>query len=150
MRKGLLLLVAVSLTSLAFAQIKDPVKWKFSVKKIDAATFEVHMTATLEPGWHIYSQSTPDGGPIPTSIEFTNNPLLTLQGTAKEVGKLEQKHEPLFGVDVKQFSGKVDFVQTVKIKGKAKTTLNGFVEFMSCNDEECLPPAKEKFSIALN
>jgi thiol:disulfide interchange protein DsbD len=55
----------------------------------------------------------------------------------------------LFGVDVKQFSNKVDFVQTVKIKGKAKTVLNGSVEFMTCNDHECLPPKTQKFSVAL-
>jgi len=53
-------------------------------------------------------------------------------------------------VDVKYFSGKVDFVQLVKVKGNAKTNVTGSVEFMVCNDKQCLPPATEKFSIALN
>jgi hypothetical protein len=149
MKRTVLFLAFVIATSFGFAQVKNPVKWNFTSKKIDAATFEVHLTAILDAGWHMYSQTTPDGGPVPTSIEFTKNPLLIVQNTAKEVGKLEQRHEELFGVDVKQYSNKVDFVQTVKLKGKAKTALNGSVEFMTCNDRECLPPSKIAFSIPL-
>ena len=149
MRRTLMLSMAILVTGLSFAQVKNPVKWSFSSKKVDATTYEVKLTATLESGWHIYSQTTPDGGPVPTTIEFTKNPLLNLQGAAKEAGKLEQRHEELFGVDVKQYSNKVDFVQTVKVKANVKTTLNGAVEFMTCNDRECLPPTKQQFSIAL-
>ena len=133
----------------AFSQIKDPVKWSFSSKKINETTFEVSLIATVDPSWHIYSQTTPDGGPTPTTISFAKNPLLNLEGTAKEVGKMEQKHEPLFGVDVKQFSNKVEFVQTVTLKAKAKTTINGTIEFMTCNNRECLPPTTKSFSVAL-
>jgi DsbC/DsbD-like thiol-disulfide interchange protein len=133
-----------------FSQIKAPVKWAFSAKKINASTYEVHLTASLESGWHIYSQTTPDGGPVPTSVSFTKNPLFNLDGDAKEVGKLEKHFEDLFGVDVKQFSNKVSFVQTVKLKGLVKTSLDGVVEYMTCNDRECLPPITQKFSITLN
>jgi DsbC/DsbD-like thiol-disulfide interchange protein len=131
------------------AQMKNPVQWAFTAKKVNATTYEVHLTATIEDGWHVYSQTTPDGGPAPTAIAFSKNPLLVLDGTAREVGKLEQRHEALFGVDVKQFSHKVDFVQVVKLKGKAKTALTGSVDFMTCNDSQCLPPQTQKFSIAL-
>jgi hypothetical protein len=150
MRKCFLFLTAVFLVSMSgFAQVKDPIQWTFSAKKINATTYEVHLLAKIESGWHIYSQSTPDGGPIPTTIEFTKNPLITFDTKPKEIGKLEQHHEELFGVDVKQFSHMVDFVQTVKLKGKANTSVNGTVEFMTCNDNECLPPKTVRFSIAL-
>ena len=149
MKGTLTLLLAIFVATFCFAQLKNPVKWTFSSKKIDATTYEVHMSVNLESGWHIYSQTTPDGGPVPTTIEYTKNPLLKLEGSAKETGKLEQRHEELFGVDVKQYSNKVDFTQTVKIKGNVKTTLNGTIEFMTCNDHECLPPTKQSFSIAL-
>jgi hypothetical protein len=65
------------------------------------------------------------------------------------VGKLEQHAEPLFGVDVKQFSNKVDFVQVVKVKGNIKTVVAGTIDFMVCNDKQCLPPSSQKFSISL-
>lgn len=149
MKKLFSLCLALSLLIGADAQVKEPVDWSFAAKKIKADTYEVQLTATLEDGWHMYSQSTPEGGPTATTISFSKNPLLVLEGGTREVGKLEQKQEELFGVEVKQFSGKVVFVQRVKLKGKIKTSLNGSIEFMTCNDRECLPPGTQKFSIAL-
>lgn len=149
MKKIFSFTMGLILLNMANAQVKNPVQWDFSAKKINATIYEVYLTANMEDGWHVYSQHTPDGGPVPTSIQFAKNPLLTLNGTPKESGKKEQKFEELFGVDVIQFSDKVVFVQKVEVKGKAKTTLTGSVEFMTCNDRECLPPATQKFSIAL-
>ena len=65
-------------------------------------------------------------------------------------GKMITKHETVFDVDVKYFDGEVDFVQKVKMKGTAKTNITGSVTFMVCNDEQCLPPTTQKFSLALN
>src|SRR5215204_2743623 len=149
MRKFILFFIFLLTAGSVFSQIKNPVKWSFASKKISDNTFEVNLTATVHPSWHIYSQSTPEGGPVATTVSFTKNPLVTLDGTVKEIGKLEQKHEELFGVNVKQFSDKVVFVQTVKLKAKAKTSVNGTIEFMTCNNRECLPPATQKFSVVL-
>jgi hypothetical protein len=149
MKMFFLFVLAALFGGTTMAQIQDPVTWTYTAKKINATSYEVRLRATLENGWHIYSQSTPDGGPVPTAISFSRNPLVSVNGPAKEVGKLEQKHEPLFGVDVKQYSNQVDFVQTVVVRGKAKTSLSGGIEFMTCNDRECLPPKTQKFSIAL-
>ena len=131
------------------AEAQSPVSWSFSANKLDAKTYEVRLTATLNGDWHTYSQSTPDGGPVPTSISFSKNPLLDFDGKIVEVGKMEEHFEPLFGVNVKQYSSKVTFVQKVKLKTAVKTTLNGSVSFMVCNDEECMPPTKETFSVSL-
>lgn len=150
MKKLFTVLIFLSLAMFVHAQVKDPISWSFTSKKIDATTYSVVLKAKIEPGWHVYSQTTPDGGPVPTAIAFTKNPLLTLQGTPKEIGKLEQRYEPLFGVDVKQYSKEVVFQQTVKVKGKARTALVGTVEFMACNDEMCLPPQTQKFTVFLN
>ena len=131
------------------AQVKNPVKWTYSAKKISTGKYELRMTAIVEKGWHIYSQKTPEGGPVPTEFTFTKNPLVTFSGPVNEVGKLETHFEKLFDVDVKQYSDKVDFVQVVTVKGTVKTNVNGKVEYMLCNDKECLPPKKLDFSIAL-
>jgi hypothetical protein len=133
----------------AFAQIKSPVQWSFTSKKLSDNSYEIHLTATIEKGWHIYSQTTPDGGPVPTAINFSKNPLLIMEAGAKEIGKMEQHNEPLFGVMVKQYSDKVVFVQVVKLKSKVKTVAAGKLEFMVCNNRECLPPATVSFSVPL-
>jgi thiol:disulfide interchange protein DsbD len=125
----------------------DPVKWTFAAKKLDGATHEVRLAGTLEGGWHLYSQSTPEGGPVPTSIVFENNPALKLNGETKEAGKLEKHFDPQFGVQVKQFSDQVTFVQAVTLQPGVKTALKGSITYMVCNDEQCLPPKEVKFSI---
>src|SRR5258706_15344138 len=113
MKKLFSLCILFSIATIGFSQVQDPVAWSFSVKKINATTYEVHLTAKIEDEWHIYSQTTPEGGPVPTEIVFNKNPLLSLDGGVKESGKMEQHFEKLFGVDEKQFSNKVDFVQVI-------------------------------------
>lgn len=130
-------------------QVKKPVKWSYAARKISECKYELHMTATLEKGWHIYSKITPEGGAIPTSFTFIKNPLATPNGMVKEFGEMETHFEKLFGVEVKQFSNQVDFVQMFTVKCNVKTNINGKVEFVPCNGKECLMPQENNFSIAL-
>lgn len=148
--KTFFLLLTMTLAFSAGAQNADPVDWSFSAKKINATTYEVHLTAIIDEGWHIYSQTTPDGGPVPTTIIFNKNPLVKATGKVKEAGRLEQHFEEIFDVQVKQFSNKVDFIQTVTVKPGIKTVIAGSVEYMACHDTECLPPKTKKFSISIS
>lgn len=133
----------------AGAQVRTPVKWSYRAVPKGPGRYEVVVRAVIEKGWHLYSQSTPDGGPIPTAFQFTRNPLVTMSGPVKELGKMEKHHEKLFGVDVHQYANEVSFVQVLTVKGKVRTNLSGSVEYMVCNDKECLPPAREAFSVEL-
>ena len=146
--KYFLFLVSVFFVQPCFSQ--STVKWKFSAKKLDEKTYELSMAATVQEPWHIYSQFTPDGGPVATEIKFNKNPLLTIAGKPKEFGKMEEKYEDVFGISVKYFEGKVDFVQIVMVKSNIKTNLTGTIEFMLCNDHECMPPKKINFSVKLD
>lgn len=150
MKKFLVVGLLILCSNFLFAQIQNPVSWTTTSKKIDSKTYEVHVTANIDKGWHIYSQTTAEGGPIPTSLAFTKNPLIIIEGKAKEIGKLEKHNEPLFGnIEVKQFSNNVDFVQKVKLKAPVKTSVEVAVEFEVCNDKQCMPPITKKFSVAL-
>ncbi len=131
------------------AQLSDPVKWTFASAKKEDKIYNVVITATLPKPWHIYSQTTPQGGPIPTSFSFKTNPLVVLDGKVKEDGKLEIIHDENFGVDVKYYSDKVVFTQTIKLKSPVKTNFMGTLEYMVCNDSKCLPPKKLPFNIQL-
>jgi thiol:disulfide interchange protein DsbD len=129
------------------AQVSDPVKWTFSAKKKTANTYEVVISAVFAKPWQLYSQSTPDGGPIPTKITFKKNPLITVDGKVKEVGSLQTKQDKSYGVAVKYYSNQVDFVQVVKIKGS--TSITGSVEYMVGDGEKTLPPMAKAFNIKL-
>ncbi|MEI9809769.1 MAG: hypothetical protein WDO16_18940 [Bacteroidota bacterium] len=107
------------------------------------------MTPTVQNPWHIYSQTSPEGGAIPTKISFNKNPLVSIEGKTKEIGKIVSKYEEVFEVTVKYFEGNADFVQVIKLKANANTNVSGSIEYMACNKEQCLPPKIVWFNIAL-
>ncbi len=61
---------------------------------------------------------------------------------------MKKFHDPKLEVSANQYSGKVDFVQVVKLKANVKTNLTGSVEYQTCDDKKCLPPKTVNFSIA--
>lgn len=130
---------------------QNPVTWTFTSKKLADNSYEIHMTATIERGWHLYSQVQPDDAVAgPTTFAITNNPLIELSGKIKEVGKMQKFHDKELEISANQYSEKVDFVQVVKLKGKAKTSFSGSVEFQTCDDKKCLPPKTINFKVALD
>ena len=148
MRKVLFLMVCAMFSFASFAQLKDPVKWATTSRK-KGNMYEVVLTATLPKPWHIYSQHTGDGGPVATSFKFSKNPLVSFVGNVKEVGKIKEQYDKLFDTKVKYYGDKVDFVQNVKVKGNVKTNVNVTVEYMTCDDSQCLPPTKKTFNVSL-
>ena len=133
-----------------FLYAQSPVSWTFSSKKIADKTFELHLTADIQSGWHLYSQKQPeDAIAIPTRVKLNNNPLLKIDGKAKEVGTMEKFNDKTLGISANQYSEKVDFVQVVKVRSNAKTNVSGSVEFQTCNDKKCLPPKTITFNVPL-
>lgn len=129
----------------AFAQIEAPVKWSYAAKKTGPAEAVVFIKATIEPGWHIYSLNTKDGGPIKTSFIFNKSTTYSTVGKPMEP-KPTVHYEKSFGMNVSYFEKEVVFQQKIKLK-KAATTVKGTLEFMTCNDHKCLPPADIAFNI---
>jgi len=141
MKKTILFVFAVLAGTLAMAQSAKQVNWVYSSKKIADKTYEVHMTATIGGNYHMYAQNVGGDGPIPTSFTYTRSPLLDIEGATKEKGQMIKKFESAWNHDVNYYEKEVEFVQVVKLKSNVKTSLAGKVEFMVCNDHECLPPS---------
>lgn len=131
------------------AQIYAPVKWSFSSKKTGAKEFELLLKAKIDKGWHLYSQNLPDGdGPIPTSFFFTEDRSFILEGKVAEPKPLKE-YDPNFQMDLFYFKDAVTFKQKIKISGE-KATIKGFLEYMVCDNEKCLPPETVDFSFDLS
>jgi hypothetical protein len=148
MKKFTLLVVGLAITTIAFSQ-KNVVTWSYKAKKIADKKYEVIMMATVQRPWHIYSQFTPSGGPVPTRISLNKNSLVLTLGKIKEAGKIINKHEDVFGADVLYFDGNAEFSQVVSLKSNVKTALSGTIEYMACTETQCLPPATISFNIPL-
>lgn len=125
------------------AQIYNPLKWKTSIEKISDTEYELQAKAIIESGWHLYSQEVSDGGPIPTRFTFTKAPEFQLIGAVKEE-KGKTINDPIFKMLIKFFEKETTFRQRVKILSSKPFKINAEVEFMVCNDENCLPPSSDE------
>jgi thiol:disulfide interchange protein DsbD len=129
------------------AQILTPVRWSYAAKKISPKEAVIFLKADLDPGWHVYSQDVKEGGPVKTTIKFQPSPDYALKGSTiepKPITKMEQ----VFSMEVSYFEKSVVFQQKITLK-KGQTTVKGSVGYMTCNDEKCLPPTTEEFSVPL-
>ncbi len=133
----------------AQAQVLDPIDWKFSYERISDDSIDLVFTARIENKWHLYSQDLPEGGPIPTSFAFDESDAFSLSGDVKEISRPEVKHDPSFDLDLKMFSHEAEFRQTVIVLSDQDFSLTGSIEYMTCDDERCLPPADEAFTFYL-
>jgi len=144
MLRSTLTLLLLSFTLGLSAQFASPISWEFSYEHIEGDEFNLIAKASAEDKWAIYSQYTPEGGPIPTSFAWTEGAHYELKGKSVEKGHLKSGMDDMFGVDVMKFLSDepVYFTQRVAIKDYGKP-IDVMVEYMCCDDEQCLPPTDE-------
>ncbi len=131
----------------AEAQILKPVKWSFSYQKGVNNNGKVLLTATIEKGWHIYAQDIGSGeGPIPTSFTFQKSKAYTLVGKVKPDHAPKILFDPTFKKNIGFHELKVVFKQNVRIVSGVDA-ISGNLEFMVCNDRQCLPPETVDFKV---
>lgn len=151
--KKVLILTAAILTiavGAATAQILKPVKWKISVKKVSEGVYDVICEATIEPKWHLYDTKLPENGPLPTTfnVDADESDGVELVGEFKATTKPKIENSEAFNMELAYYETKVTMVQRVKLT-KPKAKIVGYVEFMACNDGQCIPPAEEEFEFEL-
>lgn len=138
------------LSSRGQAQILKPVTWSFSYSKVNAQTGRVILTADIQKGWHIYAQGEDSNdGPIPTSFKFEKSDNYTLSGGVVAKNKAKISFDPTFKKNIGVHDGKVVFEQKVSLRKGAKL-IKGSLEFMVCNDRQCLPPKDIDFEVKVN
>ncbi len=143
------LIVAAFLLFVAFntnAQILQPVKWSYAAKRLSKTDAVVFLKATIDAGWHLYSQNVADGGPVKTTFTFSPSGAYSLTGSTIEPKPIT-RFEKTFNMNVSYFEKSVVFQQKIKLKGTGPATVKGKFEYMVCNDQQCLPPDEVEFSI---
>ncbi|BFM44080.1 thioredoxin family protein [Flavobacterium sp. CFS9] len=129
------------------AQILEPVKWTSKIEKRAGNNAVLIFDGTIEKEWHMYSQFTPDGGPLALEITFKNQKgNYNLVGKAKE-GKTKTAFNDVFGVNETFFEGKAHIEQEITIINPDLKTVEVDFDFQVCK-EVCINSSK-KFSIAI-
>lgn len=148
MRKLIIIAFLLIVAANAQSQILNPVKWSFSTEDVSTAGATLVLKAKIEKGWHVYSQQIVEDGPIPTSFKFTPSNGYSLVGKTSEEPKPETAFDKNFN---KQISWHVNFAifkQKINLS-KPTVDVEGVLEYMVCNDHQCLPPTEVNFRIAV-
>ncbi|MCC6752414.1 MAG: thioredoxin family protein [Saprospiraceae bacterium] len=144
---ALSLFFLASLFKSGLAQLLEPVHWSYTLKNTGGQHFELVLSARMDPGWAIYSQSSDPNAAQPTEISFTSAPHFDRVGEVAELGKKKQGPEPLFdNLIVSKYYDRVDFVQKLLIRDPGQP-IRASAYFMSCDDSKCIPPTSVEFEI---
>nr|WP_294896364.1 thioredoxin family protein [uncultured Pedobacter sp.] len=146
MKKIIAISALLLLNICAFAQILKPVTWSYAAEAINEKEANIVITAKIDKGWHVYSQYIKEGGPIPTSFTFAKSADYELMGKPTESPKAISAYDSNFSMEISWHEHRVVFKQKIKLK-KPEVTVKGTLEFMVCNDKQCLPPEDVDFSV---
>ncbi|MDQ8012187.1 MAG: cytochrome c biogenesis protein CcdA [Flavobacterium nitrogenifigens] len=147
--KKIIIIVLLLFSASMFAQMYNPVKWSTSVEKVSDKEYILKAQAKIQSGWHLYGQYIEEGGPSRTAFTFKNpNKNFELIGKTTE----EKGHEvvdKIFDMKIKYFEDKALFTQKIKFTSDNISNIEGEVEFMVCDDSNCLPPTSEELAFKI-
>jgi thiol:disulfide interchange protein len=150
MKKTIHLFLALVLAIVAQAQILEPVKWTFEQEKVNDVEYVLIFKAKIDQGWYLYSQFVDPSGPVPTTFTLEQKKNVTIIGKISETSpKIKEGYDEMFEMNIKKFSKEATFKQKIKLTGN-EGKVTGFVEFMTCDDEQCLPPQSIPFSFTIS
>jgi len=147
MKKFVSLFALLVFSACAWAQIDSPVKWSYASKKPGDKEAVVLLKATIQKGWHIYSQ-TEQGGPAKSSFTFSKSKDYRPVGKIIEPKPLS-RYEQAFSMNIGYFENTVVFQQKMKLNNKAPA-VKGSLEYIACNDHKCNPREQVEFNIPIS
>ena len=148
MKKLVTLLMLTFLALAVQAQILTPVKWNIKLEDSESAEKTLIFSAKLDAGWHLYDMNLPEGGPISTSFSFENLKGAKTIGTPVASKEATTVFDEQFQMELRWFAGEVSFRQKIEVTDPKHLQVGGYVEYMACNDENCLPPEQEEFAFS--
>ncbi|MFC5282598.1 protein-disulfide reductase DsbD family protein [Pedobacter alpinus] len=148
MKKLIAITALIIIDFCGFAQILKPVKWTFIAETINQTEANVVITAKIDAKWHLYSQFIEEGGPVPTSFTFAKSKDYSLVGKTTESPKAISAFDNNFSMQIAWHEKSVVFKQKIKLN-KPNVVVKGTLEFMVCDDKQCLPPEELAFSIPI-
>ena len=126
---------------MSFAQIKEPVHFTSQLKELKGGEAELIFSATIDPGWHVYSIGLGSDGPISASFHADKMDGVETVGKLQARGKEIKQFDKLFEMELRFFEQAVTFVQKVRFT-KPDYDIDCYLEYGACNDEACLPPTE--------
>ncbi len=144
---GLFFILFLSCVS-ALAQIAEPFHWKTKISDTGKKQKEIVLSVEIDPGWHLYGLDIPEGGPLATSFVFEKLKGVRLDGKVFSDSKLITHYDNLFSMNLSWYENSARFKQKLVVTDPDGFSISGYVKYMGCNDESCLPPTEYPFSFS--
>ena len=121
------------------SQVLEPVKWDFKAEKTGDKKFNLFFTAHIDKGYHLYSLTIPEDGPLPTEFSFEKSNKFKLIGKPVEVTKPIEEYDDVFEMKIKFFENEAVFKQAVElISDDSNIPVTGEIAYMTCNETGCV------------
>ncbi len=119
--------------------ILEPVVWDISVTEVGDATYDIHYKASIDEGYHLYSLTIPEDGPLPTEFLFEDPKGFEVVDGPVEIIKPIEEYDDVFKMDIKFFEHEAHFKNTIKITSDdSPLKVIGEIAYMVCNDVGCV------------
>lgn len=150
MRKITLFLTAMLLigASLAKADIARPIRWSQTINMTSETEGYVEFNATIEKGWHLYALQLPEGGPRPTTFDFSTVEGAEFTDEIQPSTAPYEKVDLIFHLKLGWWDEDVSFRRNFRLTGAEGCRIEGVITYQGCNDKSCIPPTKEPFGLA--
>lgn len=142
--KKYLFILLLSIPCFAFAQLEKPVKWSFYVKKVNSTEAIIYLKAKMSGNWHIYAQNIKQDA-MRLKFNYASSKNYSLVGTTTEPKPIK-KYDKVVKMDLAYFEKEAIFTQKIKLN-RPSLVVKTKVEFMACNDKQCLPADEILFNI---
>ncbi len=148
--KRTILILALLIAAAATVAAQSPVKWRVTARLTSSNAGIATIKAVIQPGWHLYSTTVPDGGPRPTAIDLSKSSGVKFSGALTPSVKPAEKTDKNFGVKLSYWEGTVTFTIPFTLDGpREKARVVAAVSFMACDDNTCSPPKSVEISSAV-
>ena len=134
-------LLAVIFSISVRGQMMDPVHFTSQLKMLEGNEAEIIFSATVDPGWHVYSTDLGNDGPISATFNVVKMDGVETVGKLKPRGNVVKQFDKMFDMELRFFEHKAMFVQKVRFT-KPQYTIDCYLEYGACNDEMCMPPSQ--------
>ncbi|MEK7404027.1 MAG: cytochrome c biogenesis protein CcdA, partial [Acidobacteriota bacterium] len=152
MRRTRVFAAALLLASACLAQRLNPVKWSLAVEPATVppgSRVLARLTATMDPGWHLYSLTTPRP-PIATTLQLAPQPAI--QSFKVYQPRPARKLDPNFKTETETFEKEVTFLLEIQLATDAPAGVIDLTvqpRFQACDDRQCLPPRRVSVTSSL-
>lgn len=140
-----LLIIILSIS--AMAANAAPVVWNHGVEMQSPTDGTLTISATIEPGWHIYGFEVPDGGPIPTTISLAADSALTWTSDIVVSMPPTDIIDRLFHLKLACWEGTVTFSRNFHLPQGSSATITGGVRYMACDRQRCGEPTTHHIAL---